>query len=157
MAKNISNSSIQSIVEAEQKLKRERQKLIIPCSHTKKGGEKLNLNLVDDNTGETIAKCNQCGTKFSLTPVREDELRDAVMVIHDAVNQLKIYSEDPKAEAKMIEALGNIDFNVLNLPEMYKTAVEQYSGKKKKKRRNNSDDNYGSYGGASLFGSGRRR
>ena len=141
-----------SILEEQRILEKKLRKLKIPCSHTNNKG-KLKVDFING----TLAECKKCGAKFDFGQIELKDLDKAIMVVHNAVNQIKAFSNDPESERGIIIQLGEIDYNLSELRELYKRAVNSYS-KNNNKKKNKSDDGFGSYGISNIgFASSKKR
>ncbi len=124
----------QSRIEAE-RLERE---MAMICSHSrpnKKGEMRFTLIPAEQGT----YRCDQCGERFSLDPVRHEDLTKAVSIVHDVAQQVRAFS-DPYTDEHFIAELGRADYNVKQLPKYYQRALAVYgkrsNGKGKKKSQN---------------------
>lgn len=133
----------------------------IMCSHQKYDKNKRKWELaivVDDNT--SIATCKLCKQRFAVAPLYAKELNQSAKVISDAINQIKMFSDNPgrKEEQDTIEKLGRLAQNIEETVDLY-TSVLANKGKKGNKKKNknkNRDYSYGSYGLDSMVGNRRR-
>ena len=135
----------QKAIEAQRKeLNRLEKKVKIPCPHTNSKG-KLRVNFLSDK----VVKCRICGAKFNIETIPMDTLDAAIRVVHDAINQTKSFSPDPKKEKDIITDLGEIDYNLGELRTLYENVTEQYGkgnrNKGKKKKHHNNND-FGAWG-----------
>lgn len=154
--KNSSFETMRDLQEERKKLEKKMAKVKIPCSHTNSNGKIK----VEFRKG-TIAECKKCGCVFDFERISDEDLNDAVEVIHNAINQIKALSNDPEKEMKIIETLGQIDYSLSELAELYTRTVSKYGkGGKKNKNKNKNNDSIGSYGVGNLDllgGKNRRR
>lgn len=136
--------SLRDIYEEETRLRRKREKLKIPCSHTNDKG-KIKVDFIKG----TVARCRKCGAQFDFSQIPMDDLYEAIDVVHNALNQIKALSNDPEKESKLISDLGSIDYNLSEMAELYKRTIEK-NGKGGKNKKKHSDNSFGSYGANSL-------
>lgn len=139
---------LEGLAEAKKQIKEEQKKLVVECAHQNANG-KLKLYPVNDR-GDF--KCKYCEAVFNMNPKKKEELEKAVNTIHDAIQQIRCFS-DVEEDAKTIKVLGEVDFNLSTSIELYERIVNAFSknGKKKKKNHNNhNNDSFGSYGSNSL-------
>ena len=143
--------TMRNLVEKRKELDRELDKLKIPCSHTKESNGRLKVEFIN----ERYVRCEKCGCEFDFTRIETDELKNAVNIIHNAINQIKVMSDAPEREKKVLRELGTMDYNLSELLDLYKRTINTFGkGKKKKKSK---DSSFGSYGAASIdFINGRR-
>ena len=133
---------IQAIEEEIRKAKRAKDKLLIDCAHQSKKGKLKLINISGD-----MYKCKFCDVKFSLQPVSQAKLEDAIKVLHNVIQQIRSFSDQEK-DVKLIRHLGEIDFNLTELPDIYSAIMSQY--KKDSKDRKDDDDDIGFTGLRSL-------
>jgi hypothetical protein len=79
--------------------------------------------------------------------IEKSNLLNAVQVIHNAIQQIRALNEIDE-DKKILKYLGEMDFNIQELSELYDRIVAVYGKNKKKKRRD--DDDIGSYGVGAL-------
>lgn len=135
--KNKHFDNIQELDEEIRALDRKRAKIAIDCPHTKKNGK-----LTGKHTG-TKFKCARCRTEFDLEQIRMETLTDALKVVDNAINQVKIFSDAPGDvdDSRIVSTLGNLAYNLKEFPALYKRTIgEDDNGKRKKKNRNNNGD-----------------
>ena len=130
-----------SLYAEQKKIARQLEELKIPCSHTNEKG-KLKVNFQDNN----LVKCKKCGTVFSFEPISQKDLKHAIRTVHNAINQCKALSNDPKAEAGLIKTLGRLDFNLTELEQLYERISNNGDKKKKKKNKKDKHDYFGESG-----------
>lgn len=154
MGKKDSNfASMRDLIEEEKKIKRKMRKLKIPCSHTNDKG-KIKVEFIKG----TLARCTKCDCVFDFNRIDSDELDGAVRIVHNAINQIKALSNDPLKEAKVIEDLGSMDFNLSEMSDLYKRTITAQGKGGKKKKKKYDDSSFGSYGVNSLsFDGGKRK
>lgn len=137
--KEFENLSLRSIEEERRKLEKKRKKIMIPCTHSsKKGNPKGTME------GNKFT-CELCGATFSITKISMDELHEAASTLHNAINQIKLMSDNPEQDSSLIDVLGNTDFNINEVVSLYRNMTQ--SGKKKKKNKNRNRDGRGANGG----------
>lgn len=140
-----------SLLEEQKKLQKKIAKIRIPCSHTSAKG-KLKVEFIKG----TLCECENCGTKFDFEQIDLKELEDAILVVHNAINQIKAFTNDPDNDRRIITTLGDLDYNLSEIKELYKRATKEFGKGKKKKK--SHDDAFGSYGASSInfVGSGKK-
>lgn len=134
-------TDVSSLYAEQKKIARKIEQAKIPCSHTNAKG-KLKVKFMDNN----LVKCQRCGTVFSFEPVSNKELKNAVQTVHNAINQCKALSNDPRGEASLIKTLGNMDFNLTELLQLYERISNNGDKKKKKKNKKDRYDSFGESG-----------
>ena len=125
--------------EEQKKLDKKKKKVAIPCSHTNAKG-KLKLNFLGKGN---LVQCEKCETVFDFSTISHDDLKDAIRIVHNAINQVKVMTDDPEKEYAVISNLGQLDYNLKELEELYRRATNKY-GKGEKKKKNKDD--FGQYG-----------
>ena len=118
----------------------------ITCDHIKKDGT-INLKLLQGQAygkdGEIITyrkgdcKCKHCHTQFNIKKIPEQKLKEAVEVMHDAINQLKSLNGRNKGDRdpNMIAHLGKLDLDNMKVLMVYtKTFIQKGKHKKKNKK-----------------------
>lgn len=149
MGKNSNNKNgfqtMSDLMEEKKKLEKKLGKVMIPCSHTNSNGK-----LKVDFLGRDLCRCKKCGCEFSFEQIDNDELKSAIRTLHNAINQIKAMSDDPEKESSVIEQLGNLDYNLKEMKELYNKTINDNvrGGKKKKKNRDNNA--FGSYGTSNI-------
>jgi hypothetical protein len=136
--------------QVRQELEKESKRIVVECSHQNEKG-KLKIRAVSNN-GDY--ECKYCGAKFNMNPISRNTLADATETLHNAIQQIRCYS-DIHSDAKLIHALGEIDYNIGETGELYDRVTNVYgkgNGNKKKKNKNRGDGGgqFGSYGSGSL-------
>lgn len=139
---------IDDLKEAQKAIAKKIEKAKIPCSHTNENG-KIKIRFL--NEGNTKVQCKRCGSIFDFRTISMEDLRDAIGVIHNAINQIKALSDKPVEEKKLIKLLGEMDYNLINVEEIYENCTRSYNkhGNKKKKKKNNYDS-FGQFGASSV-------
>lgn len=114
------------------------REIAMMCSHsepTKKGEMRYTLYAKGDKV-----KCEQCGEEFSLQAIPLEEVRKAITVLNNAIQQVRAFS-DPFSDEKIISELGRTAHNIKNMEKYYARAITVYGknrgNKGKKKQRNN--------------------
>jgi ribosomal protein L37AE/L43A len=130
-------NGFEAIRELERKLEEKKSKLARSCTHCNKEG-KAKLRQVNDS----IMECKKCGTRFSVKPIKTQDLEHAVMVVRDAINQSKISATS--SDEAILERLGACDYYLGTVLTLYKNIVNNYGRGKKKKKKDR--DSYGQYG-----------
>lgn len=79
--------------------------------------------------------------------------------MHNVINQCKALTNDPNENRDVIKSLGEFDYNLDGIKELYLRAINDEGGKKKKKNKNKNHDSFGSFGGREIdfLGSRKRR
>lgn len=131
--------SMRDLQEEQKKIEKKLRKVKIPCSHTNSNG-KLKVEFIKGS----LARCKKCGTKFDFEFIPFEELERAQMILHNAVNQIKAFSDDPEREQAVINTLGDVDYNLFEIVELYKRTINAFGKHKNKKKKN--DDEFGAYG-----------
>lgn len=131
-----------------EKTKHERE-LKAPCSHTGKNG-KLAVKFLEGKGN--LCQCKICETVFSLKTYDKDDIAIAVEVVHDAINQIKVMTEDPKADESILTSLGKVDLKLLAIPKHYAATIlkngnpKKNKNGKKKHKNNQGNNNFYAYG-----------
>jgi uncharacterized Zn-finger protein len=155
--KNLFKDKLAKIEQVRKEMEKERKKIVVECAHQNEKG-KLKIYPVNEK-GEY--ECKYCKARFNMNPITETELETALKTAHDAIQQIRCYS-DIDEDDKLIRLLGELDYNLLETEELYKRVANVYgrgNGKKKNKNKNRNDD-FGTYGSQSLSfigGGGKRR
>jgi len=145
--------SMRDLQEEQKKIEKKLRKVKIPCSHSNSNG-KIKVDFINNST---LAKCKKCGTKFDFKTIPFEELEHAQMVMHNAVNQIKAFSDDPEKERSVIVTLGDFDYNSFEIVELYKRTINAF-GKNKKNNKKKHDDDFGAYGiGSAISLSGGKK
>lgn len=139
--------NIQDLKEAQKAITKKIEKAKIPCSHTNENG-KLKVKFLDEGT--TKVQCKRCGAIFDFRTIDMGDLRQAIAIVHNALNQVKALSDNPSEERKFIKLLGETDYNVSTLEEIYEATIRAYNKGGKKKKKNRDRDSFGSYGSSSI-------
>lgn len=149
--KSYSKEGLASLAEKRKKIDREMKRVSIPCSHQNAKG-KLKVEAINNGT---VVECKLCKSVFDIAKIDARELNNAVKIVHNAINQIKTLTDDPEREEEIIETLGNLDYSLGEIPELY----ERMYGKvgKKKKKDHNRDDSFGYYGIQGMTMNGRNR
>jgi transcription elongation factor Elf1 len=124
-------------------VQRRRKEILVRCNH-QNANKKLKLIPLNDR-GDF--KCKICHQTFNMNLIEKSNLLNAVQVIHNAIQQIRALNEIDE-DKKILKYLGEMDFNIQELSELYDRIVAVYGKNKKKKRRD--DDDIGSYGVGAL-------
>lgn len=143
--KNNEFQSMRDLQEEQKKIEKRLRKVKIPCSHSNSNG-KIKVDFIKGS----LCKCKKCGTKFDFEAISFEELERAQMILHNAVNQIKAFSDDPEKERSVIQTLGEFDYNSYEIVELYKRTINAF-GKGKKKNKDRHNDDFGSYGMANAI------
>ena len=152
------NKKFDSIEELTQK-KKEIDSLIrkrsIPCPHTNKSGDLK----VEFHDGSDVVTCKKCGEVFSIREIDKRSLNDAIKLVKSAINQCKIFSQNPEEEQSLISNLGKLAYSLSEVGELYnRTLNDNKKGKKKKHRNDNyCDSASGDYGYGTLLGGSNKK
>lgn len=139
--------SIEDLKEAQKAISKKIEKAKIPCSHTNENG-KIKIKFLDDSTR---VQCKKCGAMFDFKTVDMDTLNDAIRIVHNAINQVKVLSDNPSEDKKVIRLLGELDYNLGNLSELYEATTKSFNKNKNKKKKKNRDyDSFGQFGAGSV-------
>lgn len=135
----------QSFKEKMKELEKQLKQVPIRCPHQYE--ERKNKSALKIIPGSVDVKCKRCQEEFSMKKVKTEELMNAVKVLHDAINQIKVCC-DPTNEKDMelIENLGKQDFYNLDVVEVYERVTSDYGNKKKNKKKKNKGSSIGYYG-----------
>lgn len=150
---------INRIEQARKAMEKESKRLVVECSHQNENG-KLKLYPVSDH-GDY--ECKYCHTRFNMNKINFNDLKSSIEVVHNAIQQIRCYSDsDSEKDAQLIRVLGELDFNVHEVAELYDRIVRVYGkGNGKKKHHNrDSNDGFGGFGSAasiSFIGGNKRR
>jgi type III secretion system FlhB-like substrate exporter len=155
--KSMFREKLNKIEQVRKEIEKEKKKIVVECAHQNEKG-KLKIHSVNEH-GEY--ECKYCKQRFNMDPIKEVKLTDAIKTVHDAIQQIRCYS-NIEEDTKLIRLLGELDFNIQETQELYSRVVNVFgkgNGKKKDKNNKNRDDNYGSYGSGpiSFIGGGKRR
>ena len=147
MAKNSKNGfqTMSDLMEEKKKLEKKLGKVMIPCSHTNSNG-KLKVDFLNNRK----VRCKKCGCEFSFEQVEADDARNAIRTVHDMINQIKAMSDDPEKESAVIEQLGNLDYNLKEMSDLYAKTVTNNARGGKKKKKNKDNNAFGNYGTSSI-------
>lgn len=145
-------NSLKELDAQRQSLEKKMKQISIDCSHTKHNG-KFAGKFIE---GTNILRCDRCGAKFNPSQYSHKTLKDAVQVCNDAINQIKMFSENPDDgdDGEIISMLGSIAYNLSDIPELYRRTVSEDGGGKKKKKKHNNNydgDGFGHYGDLGSF------
>ena len=125
----------------------------ITCDHTKKDGS-VNLKQLQGTTyskdGEIITyrkgdcKCKHCHTQFNVRIIPEQKLKDAIEVLHDAINQIKTFNSNKKGkrDPELVTHLGRNDLDNMKVGVIYSNMFLK-KGKHKKKNKKNKKSGAG--------------
>lgn len=140
-----------SLLEEQKKLQKKIAKIRIPCSHTTAKG-KLKVDFING----AYCECKNCGTKFDFEQIELKDLEDAILTVHNAINQIKAFTNNPDDDRRIIITLGDLDYNLSEIKELYKRTTKEFG--KGKKNKKSYDDSFGSYGASSInfVGSGKK-
>jgi len=102
-------------------------------------------------------KCKDCSTEFNMNPIIREDLKRAIQILHDAIQQIRCFA-DPDEDGKMIRLLGEADFNNEEIQRLYARTLDAYSKNRKKDKFGDRDrDNFGSYGTGAISFIGSRK
>jgi uncharacterized Zn-finger protein len=154
--KNLFRDKLNKIEQVRREMEKERKKIVVECAHQNEKG-KLKIYPVNEH-GEY--ECKYCKARFNMNPLSQADIKDASKVIHDAIQQVRCYS-DPDEDEKLIRLLGELDFNLSETSELYERVVSVYgrgNGKKKDGKNKNRESDFGGYasGSLSFIGGGKR-
>ena len=132
------NSKKKSIEQLQRELSRAKRRVFVECSHKSHKG-KFKISPINEH-GDY--RCLLCHDEFNMNAIPREELRDAVITLHNAIQQIRLYaiSEDEKK----IEELGNLDFQNQEILDIYMKAMDQL--KQMRGNRRSQYDDFGSYG-----------
>lgn len=150
------NSFKEKMAKMEQvrrELEKEKKKMAVQCAHQNDKG-KLKIYAVNEH-GEY--ECKYCHQRFNMNPISESELRESLKVAHDAIQQIRCYS-DIEEDEKLIRLLGELDYNLQETSELYQRVLSMYGRGNGKKKKNKNRDDFGNYssGQLSFIGGGKR-
>ena len=147
------SEQIKSLREERERIERELKAVSVKCSHTNSEG-KLTINFVDNEK----VRCKKCGCEFRFNTISTEKLDNAIDTLHDVINQIKSFSDDPVREKKVIKSLGDIDFNLDEIRELYCRTTKEFSKNGHKHKKKKKDESIGSYGMNSIsFINGRKK
>ena len=153
MGKKNYNDEMHNIIEEQRKLEKKLKMIPIKCSHTNNKGK-----LAGDYNNDNLFQCKKCKTKFSFTTSSLQQLREAYRLFHNAINQVKVFTDTPNEDMATIEKLGQLDYNLEEFLDLYKRVCLDDNGKKKKKKNKNHDNNsYGGYGTVSFIADKKKK
>lgn len=136
-----------ALLRKQQSIAEEIEGLRVPCSHTKKNG-KLKCHFIPGGKDDTLVECERCGARFNMAAIRRESLEGAITVLHNAINQIKVFANNPDAdedERRVIIRLGKIDRDLKEILKVYGRTVLE-NGKDGKKKKKKSGDNFGGSG-----------
>lgn len=139
------HDKIAALEKADEELRRERKKVIIQCSHQNSKG-KLKLFKRDDGKFE----CKYCHEAFHMNPVDRRDLKAAIDTLHDAIQQMRSFSDAEKDE-KLIIQLGEIDFNLSEIMPAYDRIVNFFGKGKNKEKYKEQDLGFSGMGSISFL------
>lgn len=127
----------------------------IGCSHTHPDNT-FNLKIykkdvIKDANGNFVkvkqgdCRCKHCHTEFNLAVISEKDMKNAIEIVHNMINQIKVFSgkHDKKKDLAYITELGRQDVQAMKLATVYsKLFLSKGKHKKKNKKKKNA------YGGA---------
>lgn len=148
--KDFGTLSVSDLKDQQRKLEKKIKQITIPCPHTKSNGKLCGKFIKGD-----LFKCDRCGEVFSFAQVSGQTLKDAVDTCTNVLNQIKAFSQDPKEDADLIKSLGEIAYNLGEVPELYSRTMN--IDRKKKKNRNEDDDDFGGYGTLTFIGNKKKK
>ena len=142
--------SLKGLEHKRRELDKQAAKLKASCCHKGKSG-KLKVN---ELKGSKVI-CDKCGEVFDIAVVDDDELKRAVEVVHNVLQQVRCMTrQDKESDVELCQIYGDIDYNIKNLPVVYSKIVSKMGNGKKKHKKQNSD--YGYYGKNVSFLGGKR-
>lgn len=132
--------SMRGLEEQRKELEKRAAKLKAKCSHKGNSG-KLKLNSLK---GSKVV-CDKCGEVFDLNVIGQENLENAIEVVHNALQQVRCMTRtDKESDVELCQIYGNIDFNVKNLGTVYaKLNNKVGNGKSKHKKERNEHGFYG--------------
>lgn len=142
MSKHEAQESKQRISTLERELQQEKMRIAVKCNHRKKNGE-LNVESTDR---KHVLRCRHCGTKFSIKPFTEQELRDHTFALNSAIQQIRSLSNKDTDKA-LIRELGELAENTKAIGRLYGQTVERVGKKKGKGKGGKKKNSAGQFGG----------
>lgn len=142
------------IYQLEKKVRDLKKKKVSKCNHRKPNG-KLALRLLVDGRFE----CKRCGEVFSMDQIKKRDIDNALMVVHDMINQTRcLTNPDKQRDVRISEDLGVLNFDLKESAELYERIVRKAGNNRDQDRdrdrnRNRDDrDGFGLYSPLSLSG-----
>ncbi len=136
----------------EQKIRLKQRRIAAQCTH--QDGDKLDLVELN-NKGDF--ECQICGVQFNINPISKEDLHQAYTTLHNAIQQIRSIGNATKNMNTIIE-LGEIDFNLRQIEDLYGRFVRDLSRNKRgRKDKRNQHNNYGSYGHGNISFIGKNR
>lgn len=143
---------------------REEKKIRASCAHQNKN-DKIIVQLVSDisndpNVSPTAVVCPECGERFDLQQYAAADVSQAVSVLHDVIQQIRLYSKQSSDRDNNI-LLGKLDADNQEIPNLYKRVVDTYNRggnrgrNNRNKDRNKTQSSFGSFGNATTTFIGR--
>lgn len=155
MSKRPYEEELNSLKSEEKKIERKRRELVAKCNHRKESNGKLKI----ESLGNNVFECKICRTRFDATKIAEDDMNDAVDVLHNAIQQIRCFS-DKTEDRELVEYYGKIDSSLQTLPETYHRLIllSSKDNFNKKKKKHREPDSFGRYSNGSIdllgFGGG---
>lgn len=148
------DTDLRQIEQAQKELEKQKRLLAVKCNHRTKSGE---FNFFPVNGG-TLVRCNSCKDEFDIANLDEDKLKKSVDYVHSAIQQTRMLS-NPDDDKAIIKQLGDLDYNLRSVPEIYHRVQEVHSRNKKSKKNKNKGGggSIGAYGGMVDVLTGRHR
>ena len=128
------------LVNTQQRVEREINALRAACPHV---GKKSGNPKYQQIPGTSLVKCSKCGEVFTQKPIKPEESAQAVEVLSNMINQLKLLSSG-EIDDKLVKKLGAVLSSIKEVQKIYNNRVLN-NGKKKNKNKKNNKNRYDGY------------
>ena len=136
--------STKAIAKERKEIERREREIRSQCSHTNHKGDFV----LDFFGNGSDARCKICGEEFNMDPINNQELKNAINVVHNAIQQCRSFS-DACEDVNIVTMLGRADYNVTALlPALYRNVSKEFykgSNNKKNKNKKKQHDSFGGY------------
>lgn len=141
---------LKDIMQERKDLDKQLARLKAVCNHKNNEGTKIKVEPV--GPGSTVVVCTKCLAEFDISTIDAEKLAEAVEIVHNALNQVKVLTSSKKQrDINLCRAYGEADCTITNLPSVYNKIVAEYANKGKKKSKNNRGNEHGYYGRRTSF------
>lgn len=137
-----------TFAQRQKELEKAIKQVSVKCPHQYTGDKANKPALKMDKDDPTMVVCKRCEEEFSMTKHDNADVMNAIKVLHDVINQLKLCSRPTnEKDMALIESLGKQDLLNLELYELYSRITDENQQKKnKKKKKKHGGNDYGGYG-----------
>ena len=106
-------------------------KLQCLCPHQRGRAPSLKKTGRVDSEGNVIWACKRCGKPVNLIRIEDQELRNAVDLVSNAIDIIKMTRNlENDKEAKMIDSISKLQFKLARIPKHYEIATRPNKGKR---------------------------